>query len=360
MQPVLISIMMPAYNAEDYIGDAIDSVLAQSYSNWELIIVNDGSIDRTAEIAAKYTDLRIKVFHQANGGESVARNTALEQVNGEYVAFLDADDLFLPSHLETTVGFLQGHPQYDGVYTDGYYINEKGDRLKLLSSRRRGPFSGDIFEEMVRASDVFGAPVCVVLRHNIIVQHGLNFDPEIVIGPDWDFLTQYSAVAQFGYVTQPTCLYRVHQTNISVRTNAQKRALHLARCREKAIKMARFNDCSEDTRTYVFYDLLINCMTGFPEQQTAIMDWPEFAALPGHERARLYRLMASKALLRSVESKYVQEWLSLANGLNPLDRRGKLLSSIYQLNPNLCKFLLGLKASTQTDTSITHPFGDLH
>ena len=78
MQPALISIMMPAYNAEDYIGEAIDSVLAQSYSNWELIIVNDGSEDKTADIAAKYTDRRIKVFHQANGGESAARNAALD------------------------------------------------------------------------------------------------------------------------------------------------------------------------------------------------------------------------------------------------------------------------------------------
>ena len=276
------------------------------------------------------------------------------------MAFLDADDLFLPSHLETTVVFLQSHPHFDGVYTDGYYINEKGERLKLLSSRRRGPFSGDIFEEMVRASDVFGAPVCVVLRYNKIVQYGLHFDPEIVIGPDWDFLTQYSAVAQFGNVTQPTCLYRVHQTNISLRTNAQKRALHLPRCREKAIKMARFNACSEDTRTYVFFDLLINCLTGFPEQQTAILDWPEFASLPAHERARLYRLMASKALLHNAEPAYVHEWLRLANELNPFDRRGKVLSSIYQLNPNFCKFLLGLKASTQTDTSNTHPFGDLY
>ena len=360
MQPEFTSIIMPAYNAEKYIGQAIESVLAQTYPGWELIIVNDGSTDRTADIATQYTDVRIKVFHQANSGESAARNAALKQIKGEYVAFLDADDLFLPSHLEASVGFLQAHPHYDGVYTDGYYINEKGEKLKLLSSRRRGPFTGDIFEEMVRASDVFGAPVCVVLRHNRITQYGLSFDPDIVIGPDWDFLTRYSEVAQFGYIDLPTCFYRVHQTNISVRTNAQKRALYLARCREKAIKMARFNTCSEKTRAFVFYDLLINWLPGFSERQSAITYWPEFAALPAQERARLYRLMASKALLHNTDSAYIQEWLHIAKELNPSDWRGNALTSIYQFNPMFCKFLLGLKTSTQPDSSNTPPFGDLY
>ncbi len=359
MEPVIVSILMPAYNAERFIGPAIESVLSQSFSGWELIIVNDGSGDRTREIVEQYTDARIKVFHQENGGESSARNAALQHVQGELIAFLDADDCYLEDHLELTVSYLQAHSDLDGVYTDGFYINEKGNRLKPLSSRRRGPFEGDIFEEMVRASDVFGAPVCVVLRHAVVCRDKLAFDPEIVIGPDWDFLTRCSQSARFGRIDRCTCLYRVHPTNISIRTNLQKRALSLARCREKAIQMARFKDCSIEIRAFVFYDLLINLLTGFPERQDAITQWDEFRRLPAPERARLFRLMASKALLRGDVSTYVGAWLQGSRKLNPSDWRGYLLNTLFKISPTLCKQLLTVKTSSQEEALPTFPYGNL-
>ena len=95
----LVSVMMPAYNAENYIEAAVKSVLAQSYDHWELIVVDDGSTDGTASVVAEFDDPRIKLFKQSNGGESAARNTAIRQMQGEFVAFLDADDMYLPDHL---------------------------------------------------------------------------------------------------------------------------------------------------------------------------------------------------------------------------------------------------------------------
>ena len=359
LQPPVISIMMPAYNAELYIAQAIESVLAQSYPHWELIVVNDGSTDKTSDIAARYADPRIKVFHQPNGGESSARNAALRHAQGESMAFLDADDVYLPLHLELTVSYLQTHPNRDGVYTDGYYCDQSGARLKALSSRRRGPFEGDIFEQMARASDVFGAPVCVVLRRAVISRHSLEFDPGIVIGPDWDFLTRYSELASFGYVDQRTCLYRVHQTNISVRTKLRQRALYLARCREKTIHLERFGTCSAETRGYVFYDLLINLLAGLAERQAAIVEWPEFHELTVDKRAQLFRLMASKALLRNEERRYIEEWLGQSRRLNPSDRIGAVLDLLYRLNPHLCKFLLSLRTLAQPESLSRSPFADL-
>ena len=357
--PALISIMMPAYNAEKYIGLAIESVLAQSFRDWELIIVNDGSTDKTPEIASSYSDPRIKVIYQPNGGESSARNTALKQMQGDLIAFLDSDDLYLPNHLEVTVGHLQTHPDVNGVYTDGYYCDQDGSRLQTLSSRRRGPFEGDIFEEVIRSSDVFGAPVCVVLRRDIIKDYGLEFDPDIVIGPDWDFLAQYSAVTRFAYAGHQSCLYRVHQTNISIRTNLQKRALHLARCREKAIKMSRFGTCSIYTRTFVFFDLLINLLPDFPERQAEITQWPEFEELPAEDRARLFRLMASKALLRGIKPEFIKEWLQYSIELNSSDLRGLILQTLYTFNPRICKYFLSVKSPTQSEASSASPFGNL-
>jgi glycosyltransferase involved in cell wall biosynthesis len=138
--------MMPAFNAETYVGQAIESILAQTNPNWELVIVDDGSVDRTRDIASHYKDTRIQVIHQENGGESIARNTAIKHVRGEFLAFLDADDLYLPNHLRVAAEYLTSQPQVNGVYTDGYYIDQTGKQLQTLSSRRRGPFEGDLFE----------------------------------------------------------------------------------------------------------------------------------------------------------------------------------------------------------------------
>ncbi len=363
-QPSLVTIMMPAYNAAPYIGQAIESVLAQRYPTWELIIVNDGSTDQTAEIAATYSDLRIRLVHQANGGEAVARNRALELARGEFVAFLDADDLFLPDHLAAAVAFLQDTPSVDGVYTDGHYCDSEGNPTALLSSQRRGPFQGWLFEELVLASDVFGPPTCVVLRQEAIAQRQLRFDPAIVIGPDWDFFTRCAEVARFGYLDQRTCLYRVHQTNITVRTDLRKRADSLAQCRQKAIKLQSFATCTPHTRVAVFYDLLINLRRGFYQLQDEISDWPEFTSLPQQERARLLRLMASKNLGESseqtaIERRYIAKWLTHARALRPLNPQTNLLYMLHRISPNLCKSVINIKQWLTPDVSHNSPFGKL-
>src|ERR1700744_5385897 len=98
----LISIIMPAYNAENFIGSAIESVLDQTYLNWELIVVNDGSTDQTAAIVETFaaSDKRIKCISQPNMRQGAARNTGIKNSRGDLIAFLDADDLWLPGKLE--------------------------------------------------------------------------------------------------------------------------------------------------------------------------------------------------------------------------------------------------------------------
>jgi glycosyltransferase involved in cell wall biosynthesis len=355
--PNLISVMMPAYNAEQFIQQSIESVLDQSYSHWELIIVDDGSSDKTADIATKFSDPRIKVIHQSNAGESAARNTALKHMQGEFVAFLDADDIFLPNHLEAAFNYLNAHPERDGVYSDGHYCDQKGSRLQTLSSRRRGPFEGQIFDEVVYGSDVFGPPVCVVLRRNIIVQNKLQFDEGITIGPDWDFFIQYSALADFGYLNIETCLYRLHHENITFRIDVEKRALEMAKCREKAVKMKNFNACTLNTKWNVLHDLMVNLLSGVPERQAEITRWPEFIALPADFQARLLRLMASTSIVMGIESRYINEWLQESRRLNPQDWRGELLFILYRLSPSLCEQVLRIFKPKYPKVS---PFGDMN
>ena len=349
----LVSVMMPVYNAQDYLAQAIASVLGQTYTNWELIIVDDGSTDRSAEIAKSYADGRIRLFGQENAGEAVARNQALLQMTGDYVAFLDADDYFLPNHLELTVDYLERHPDLDGVYTNGAHCDQAGRLLQqTLSDRRRGPFEGWIFEQVVRASDVFGPPICVVLRREPITRLDLTFDPQIVIGPDWDFLTRFSETTRFGYIDQISCCYRIHQTNISVQVDMERRALYLARCREKAIRLTSFADCSLETRSAVFYDLLVNQLDGYPERQTRITTWSEFEQLGVEEQARLLRIMASRLIRAGSQDQAVIEWLRKSRQCNPADKRSALLSAFYRFSPALLGAMLRIRKRVLKETGL--------
>lgn len=355
-----VSIMMPAYNAEQYIAAAIESVRAQTFSDWELVIVDDGSTDRTSEIIHSFDDSRIRYFYQENAGEAAARNTALTKMRGQLLAYIDADDLYLPDHLQQTVAYLEKHPDKDAVYTDGIHIDPDGRHLQSLASRRRGPFEGWIFEELVRASDVFGPPLCVVLSRSLIEEHQIRYDTRIVIGPDWDFFTRYSEHARFGYLDQQTCLYRVHLTNITVLTGLDKRAGYLAICRKNAIQLSSFDRCSLATRSYVFYDLLVNLLNGNPDEQDQVLSLTQFVALPATERARLLRLMASQALMKnSVSPIYPAAWLDRAGELNPADQKTRLLIFLLRLHPAVCRLFLQLRRQGQSDPGTLSPFHDL-
>lgn len=105
------SVLMPAYNDARYIRDAIDSILGQTFTDFELIIVNDGSTDETPQILASYTDPRIRIlYHPTNMGRAHARNTALNAAQGEYVLWMDADDISLPQRLEKQIKFMDANP----------------------------------------------------------------------------------------------------------------------------------------------------------------------------------------------------------------------------------------------------------
>jgi teichuronic acid biosynthesis glycosyltransferase TuaG len=131
MSNKLVSIVMPAYNAEPYLAAAIESVISQTYPAWELLIVNDASTDETPAIAERFQrlDERIKVFTQSeNTGVAKARNSALEQAKGKYIAFLDSDDLWVPNKLEKQIAFMLANQV---IISYGAYqrIDERGNNL---------------------------------------------------------------------------------------------------------------------------------------------------------------------------------------------------------------------------------------
>jgi glycosyltransferase involved in cell wall biosynthesis len=122
---------MPAYNQGQYIGEATQSVLEQSYPRWELIIVDDGSTDSTADIVKQFGDDRIKFIYQSNRGVSEARNVGIEASSGEYLAFLDADDKYLPHKIEAQVAHLDRERQIGVTYCSRIEIDQDGNPFKL-------------------------------------------------------------------------------------------------------------------------------------------------------------------------------------------------------------------------------------
>jgi len=124
-----VSVIIPAYNQGLYLKEAIQSVLDQTYPNFDLVIVDDGSTDDTAEVVHRFRDQRIRYIYQENRGLSAARNTGIQHSDGELLTFLDSDDLFFPDKLEVLVAELEQHPEVGFVAGQAVLIDEYGNPL---------------------------------------------------------------------------------------------------------------------------------------------------------------------------------------------------------------------------------------
>lgn len=141
----LVSIIMPTYNCGNFIGSTLDSVISQTYQNWELIIVDDCSTDNTYEIVKKYldNDPRIKYVRlEKNCGAAIARNKAIDLANGKYIAFLDSDDIWHPEKLEKQLEFMEKNG-YDFTCTSYFKIDEKGNSLnRVIRAKAKSDYNG--------------------------------------------------------------------------------------------------------------------------------------------------------------------------------------------------------------------------
>jgi glycosyltransferase involved in cell wall biosynthesis len=141
-----ITVLMPVYNGEKYIAEAVQSVLDQSFADFELLIVNDGSTDNTEKVIRSFTDKRIVLLNRPNGGVSAALNTGLSAAKGKYIARFDADDVCYPQRLEKQHLFLESNPGYVMVGSDADYMSEEGEYL--FTYRNIGHSNGEIQERI--------------------------------------------------------------------------------------------------------------------------------------------------------------------------------------------------------------------
>jgi glycosyltransferase involved in cell wall biosynthesis len=211
VRPPLVTIVMPAYNAAAWIGQAIESILGQTLPDWELIVVNDGSTDGTERVVARCRDPRIRLLMQENRGCYAARNVGLRVARGRYVALLDADDWYEPRHLELATGFLERHPTCSLVGTNYFFINHHGEkRLGCRPGEIRGCAGDGVIPDYFKAglrNRCFPITNCAVFRREKIRELG-EFDASLLAGGDHEFFFRWAMRSQFGYVDEPTCYYR--------------------------------------------------------------------------------------------------------------------------------------------------------
>ena len=208
MNEVLVSVVIPVYNSEQYITECIDSALTQTYQNIEIIIVDDGSTDNTVNIISEYNNELIKLFHQKNAGSGAARNHGIEQASGTWIAFLDADDIWLPDKLQKQ---LEHCSDLDWSHTDLYLHGDVYPR-HTKTTELTPKHSGFILKNLLVENSI--GTSSVIIKKEILQKLGA-FNTDLRALQDWDLWLRVAAENQICYVDEPLVYYRVHSSSVS-------------------------------------------------------------------------------------------------------------------------------------------------
>jgi len=214
----LVSVIIPAYNAEKYIEETIRSVLAQTHSYLEIIVVDDGSTDKTPKLVETICkdDTRIQLIKQKNSGVSAARNKGFSISNGSYIAYLDADDLWAPNFLELTLLKFSSDISLGLVHSDYQVLNENLIRSKKIYSGKEGY----ILDHLLLGGEekyIFG--ICGVLLKKETIEKVGGFDTDLSNGADHEFYFRVANCYKIGRVPEVTWYYRYHSNNMHSNIN---------------------------------------------------------------------------------------------------------------------------------------------
>ena len=217
MNEDLVSIIMPSWNTGQYISESIESVINQSYENWELIIVDDCSSDNTDEVVSSYKDDRIKYFkNEHNCGAALTRNRAILESRGEWIAFLDSDDLWAPQKLEKQVSFMKQNG-YVFSYHDYQKIDDKSKPLNIYVSGPKIVTKRKMYN--------YGYPGCLTFMYNV-KEFGVIQISDIKKNNDYAILLQLCKKANCYLLQENLAMYRVRKKSISHDKLAKKLKSH--------------------------------------------------------------------------------------------------------------------------------------
>jgi glycosyltransferase involved in cell wall biosynthesis len=220
----LVSVIIPNYNYAHYLREAIGSVLKQTYPETEIIVVDDGSNDASRAVLASYGD-RVRAIFQENQGVSAARNTGVAAGSGEFVAFLDADDSWLPTKIEKQVSRFRNDPDLGLVHVAVNEVDASGNPLLERFEGLEGSVAGELL--MLKRAGILGGGSGLMVTRRVFDEVG-GFDTRLSTSADWDFFYQVSSRYRVGFVPELLLSYRVHNTNMHANVAAMERDMTVA------------------------------------------------------------------------------------------------------------------------------------
>lgn len=215
-----VSVVIPVYNRGKFVGETIQSVLAQSFRDFEIIAIDDGSTDNSLEVLRSFGD-RVSVLQHPNGenrGQSAAINLGLRRARGKYIAILDSDDLWMPEKLEILVGFLESHPDVGLVYSNGQWVDEEGNSKGVIYGPNHTETSDP---SKVLLNCYFALPSNSVVRREAFERAG-EFDETLRTAQDHDMAIRIAEVARLAYVDRVLWSYRRHGASVSKRSGERR------------------------------------------------------------------------------------------------------------------------------------------
>jgi len=222
--PPLVTIVVPAYNCASYINETLQSVYQQTYRNWEIILVDDGSTDATRSALDPHMS-RVRYFYQKNHGTAAARNAGVRRARGDLIAFLDNDDLWLPEKLELQVQAMRDWPDAGLVFTDGKSFTRSGIRADSVISRRLDRWihqntttdptvvKGSLLRELFFANEIASAS-SVMIRAQCLAQVG-GFDETITVTDDFDLWLRIAQRYPIALIRSPLYMWRWREDSLS-------------------------------------------------------------------------------------------------------------------------------------------------
>lgn len=279
-----VSVIMNCLNCEKYLREAIDSVYAQTFKDWEIIFWDNASKDKSAEIAKSY-DERLRYFENNKTvllGE--ARNLAIQQSRGEYIAFLDCDDLWLPKKLEKQIPIFDKNPKVGLVVCDTIFFNKHGD-VKQLYAKKKPP-TGDVFRYLL--THYFISMETAVLRRQALDSLDEWFDIRFDIIEEADLFTRIAYKWDIDYVDEPLAKWRMHLSSF---TFSRKELFP----QEKELMLSKF--CKTYNGFKEEYKNEINIIKSQIAIEYATMDWENGEKTKARKRLMPYLKLSRKCKL---------------------------------------------------------------
>lgn len=216
-----VSVIMNCLNGEDYVKEAIDSVFQQTFADWELVFLDNASTDASGEIARSYGE---KVVYHRNDKTvdlGQARNQALELAQGDFIAFLDADDIWMPEKLEKQLALMRAKPEVGLVFADAVIYHQYDEtRTTLFKNIGQKPPRGHIFGYLLGAQLICMSTV--MLRRTALREQPVYFDDQFSWAPEYDLFMRIAYQWACDYLDEPQTIYRVHKASTSERLYSQR------------------------------------------------------------------------------------------------------------------------------------------